>query len=342
MYCSNCGHKNEENTNFCAECGNRLEAAEEVSEPKKVYCSACDSEAEAGSKFCEKCGASLEEKSNKKSGGKFKAAIIAAVAIIVLACATAFGYNIMSNPMLKIRNAVKNTLGAQSAEFEMITDAGYGETYVSGEIELDIDDEYLFIHLDIEDDEEGWILYDDSEVTLYLKERGRIEEEDASEEMGETFEMLFAALNGKTDDRALRRYIKDSELGDYIDIDKLEKSGEKFVKKLVTGENLENVLGYEKKKDGSETVYSFEPDFYEFLLFVIDNCDDLFDADVTDEIKQAKKYMKDVDDDYFPYFKIDLTVSGKYLVGFEMETDDLEMEIRLSNVNNATVDFPDR
>lgn len=50
--CPQCGHKNDEGTNFCQECGAKLTA------PGPKHCTSCGAELAAGVRFCGECGAS--------------------------------------------------------------------------------------------------------------------------------------------------------------------------------------------------------------------------------------------------------------------------------------------
>lgn len=344
MYCNNCGHKNDDTTRFCTECGSKLAMISEA-EPQRRFCNNCGSEISVGNQYCEKCGASLEEK--KHSVRKISATVISVVLVIVIACSAVFGYNILSNPLLKIKNAAKNTLEADGAEFEIVMDNDYEDIEINGEIELDLDKEYFCLHLmlsDGYDDAEGWMRYKDSHMEIYSKERGEdIEEGDIPEETEEVIEKLFDVLNGRMKSADSEELLKImfpniDEVDEYFHMEKFEKVRKRVVKKIASGENLEKILGYEKSEYGDETVYSFTPDLYELVMFLIDNSEELFTRSAYSDIK---KEMRGADSDDVPEFSISLSVNGKYLTGYELESEDLNMEIRLNNVNRTTVDFPD-
>ncbi len=55
--CPNCGAYNPEGTNFCQECGTKLEGAT----PAKRFCQECGTELPAGSRFCGACGSRVPE-----------------------------------------------------------------------------------------------------------------------------------------------------------------------------------------------------------------------------------------------------------------------------------------
>lgn len=254
MYCNNCGHKNDDGMSFCVECGSKLE----TSSAKTVRCAACGNVDEAGNAYCERCGTRLEQK--KQGGRKIGIALISAVMAVILVFSAVFGCMAATNPMLKIQKAAKNTLKAKSAEFEIVNDDE--EIEINGEIELDLDKEYFCLHLkfsDGYDDGEGWMRYEDSRIKAYERKRNKIEREEIPEEAEEAIEKLFDMLKGEfdsLDEDDLEEFFDIDDAEDYIHIEKLEKVCKKIVKKLASKENMKKVLGYEKSKRNSETVYS--------------------------------------------------------------------------------------
>lgn len=55
--CPNCGASNNNNCNFCSECGSKLP---EIQETSKRFCTRCGAEIAEGMRFCSSCGASQE------------------------------------------------------------------------------------------------------------------------------------------------------------------------------------------------------------------------------------------------------------------------------------------
>ena len=338
MYCNNCGHKNDDTTKFCVECGSKLEKITEII-PQKKICNTCGNEIVGDSKFCEKCGSDLTNNNPQKSHKKLGKIIIALIVVIALACSAVFGYATLSNPVVKLKSAIQNTIGAKSAEFEMSIDDGYDEIDADGAIELDMDERYFSLYLDIGREGEGWIRYKDSNAEMYYREDGELIEQDDYylDEMEDAFEMYFDALEGKIDSSSVRDFMEDNGYDEVIRINDLENEGKKLAKKLVSKENLKNVLGYEKRKNGSETIYSFEPDLYELIIFLIDEGESLFTPEGYDEIRDAKM---DIDLDDIPEINMNFIVKGKYLVGYELESEEIDVTFRLNNINKAHVDFP--
>ncbi len=337
MYCNNCGHKNDDTTKFCVECGSKLEMIT-IKQPKN-YCYSCGTEIAEISKYCEKCGADLTNNKPQKNHKKLGKLIISLIVVIALGCSAVFGYTALSNPVMKLKSATQNTLDIKSAEFEMSIDDGYDDIDVEGAIELDIDERYFSLYLDVGREGEGWIRYEDSNAEMYYKEDGELIEQDDYylDEMEDAFDMYFDALEGKTDSSSVREYMEDYGYDEVIRINDLEKEGEKLIKKLVSKENLKNILGYEKRKSGSETIYSFEPDLYDLVVFLIDEGEALFTTDGYDEIRDARL---DMDSDDFPRINMNFIVEGKYLVGYELESEEIDVTFKLNNINKAHVDFP--
>lgn len=349
MYCNNCGHKNEEKTSFCVECGSRLETLHEKDTQQKIYCGVCGNEVENGNMYCEKCGTGLKKK--KHSGKKVCITLISVIMVMALACSAVFGYNMFSNPMLKIRNAAQNTLKAKNAEFEITMDTDYDDIEINGEIELDLDKEYFCLHLmfsDEYDEGEGWMRYEDSHMKVYTKELGEdIEIEDVPDELEENVEKLFDVLNGKNSSIESEEILKTifpnmDEVNQYLHTEKFEKVCKKIAKKLAAKENMEKILGYEKSKYNSETIYSFAPNLYELVLFVIDNSEELFTRNAYSDIRDFREQMLEADSNDYPRLNMSLSVEGKYLTGYEIESEDFNMDVRLKNINKTSVDFPNR
>lgn len=343
MYCNNCGYKNDDQTSFCVECGSRLEDVQETIAPKKQCCGVCGNEIEDGNKYCDKCGASLEKK--KHNGRKIGVAVISVLLVIVLACTAVFGYNMLGNPMLKIQKSAKNTLGAKNAEFELTMDTGYDDVEIDGEIELNLDKEYLCLHMtfsDDYDDGEVWLKYEDSDMVVCSKEPGEdIEEEEVSKEEKETLKTIFKALKGETDSTVLRELLEENNVDEHIYVEKIEKVGKQIIKKLASKKNMENILGYSESKRGSETVYSFRPDLYKLVIFLIDNSKELFKASDYEDILDQKDQMLEEDDEDLPKIDISLMVEGKYLTGYKVKSEEFNMDVRLDRINKTAVEFPE-
>lgn len=360
MYCNNCGHQNDEKTKFCVECGSKLEMGVEAVVPQPAFCSNCGSEIAADSQYCEKCGAGLAEpmvNAGKHKGKRWIGRIVSLLLVIVLACGSVFGYKLLSNPMFKLQSAVKNTFGAKSMAFEISGDYDGDDLNMEGELELDIDKEYFCLHVDVDvdDDEvEVWARYEDSGLVLYYKYRGgKLQKEDVPYEAEEAIAAAFDALKGETDiAETLEDLYADEwdemkdEIGEYIQIDKVEKIGKRLAKKLASKQNMEKILGYSMSKNGSEKIYSFKPDLYELVLFLIDNSKEMFTEDGYDDILDAKEEVLDegADSEDIPTIKLSFFTKGKYWTGYTVECEDedheVEVTLSVSDINKTKVDFP--
>lgn len=319
MYCNNCGNINDENTKFCVSCGNKLETKTQETGENNI--------------------------TSIKPSKKHIKIIIALVAVIITVCLAILGHKASSNPVIKLKSAMKSTLKAKSAEFEIVvTEDDDDPSKVYGAIEFDSDKRFLSIYLDSGRDGEIWIRYDNSETKMFHEKNGKLTEIDGidAEEAEELFEALFDALEGNADSSSIKHFMEDNEIDEFIDVDEFENESKKLAKKLVSKENLENILGYSKKKNGSETIYSFKPDLYELTLFLIDEGETLLTKDAYFEIRNGKK---DMDSDDLPIMNMDFIVQGKYITGYDYEYtdgyDSVDIEFRLNNINKAKVDFPE-
>ena len=64
MFCDSCGAQNEDDADFCTNCGHKLakvfDPVEAQREAPKVYCTSCGAPNEPGGVFCERCGTRLD------------------------------------------------------------------------------------------------------------------------------------------------------------------------------------------------------------------------------------------------------------------------------------------
>lgn len=343
MYCNNCGHKNDEGTTFCTECGSKLELGAPIQEPACVYCDNCGSEITNDSKYCEKCGASLTGEKKKKT--KFVKMLVALIAAIAVMCCAVFGFTTLSNPVMQLRSATKKTLGAKNAEFAISVISDYDRQYIDGEVEVNTKKDYFCLHVDMGSKNEGWFRYNGGyEVEGYYRNsNGKLREDnmELSDDEKLLFDILFDAANGKVDNEKIAELYSTGDVSEIFNIESYEKECERLAKKLVSKKNLKKIFGFEKIKSGSETVYSFSPDVYELLMFFIDNGENLFTHDAYLDVKEAKW---ELDRDELPEIEINFTVKGGYLVGCEMNFDAFGeeggAEVRLNNINKTKVEFP--
>lgn len=337
MYCNKCGHMNDEGTNFCLNCGNKLEHISENNQPEKRFCINCGSEVVNDTKYCINCGVDLTT-GKKPKNKKFGTIVISIILIVAIVCSAVYGCVVTSNPFMRLQSAANHTLNAKSATMEISTYDGYDALDISGEIELNAKKEYLRLHLMVQGEGEAWIRYEDSDLESCYREIGEdIEPEDEIEEMRETLDFLFDALNGDYDNSSAMDYMKRNGMDEYLRLDNLEKEGNKLVKKLASKENLEKIFGYKKMKNGSEKIYSFDVDIYELLVFIIDNGRDLFTTEGYYEFVDIKDELKYED---FQRCRVRLTTKGKYLTGYSIEADGFNMDIKLSDFGKTSVDYP--
>ncbi len=93
MFCDSCGAQNEDDADFCTNCGHKLakyfSPVEVQPEAPKVYCTSCGAPNEPSSLFCEQCGAPLDTTENgapRKRRGLHPATIAGIAVAVALVC----------------------------------------------------------------------------------------------------------------------------------------------------------------------------------------------------------------------------------------------------------------
>lgn len=303
-----------------------------------MYCNQCGNNIIGDEKICRNCGAEVYpkyERKKRKSKINFKA--ICLVLAVVIA-ATVFGYIKLSNPMTGVAAAAKKTLSANSAAFEIITD--YRTT--KGEIELDKDDRCFGIHSESERNgmqlgDESWVRYNKTDRKVYYKNyKGKLIEDEITEEGIAFIEAIFDYVNGKADEETIRTFLEEQGLDESIRIDNLEEEGGKFVKKLLKKDNLEDILGYTKTKENGETVYGFNIDLVKFAEFLLNNGRALF---TSEGWREMEEFSEDIIGEA-NIMEVKLIAKQGYLVGIEIKAEAETISIRLYDINKIKITYP--
>ena len=325
MFCSKCGSKNDENANFCLQCGNRLN---EMPINQQVL-------------------PDVTQKKKKKPLLPiiFGISGIAIIAIILVICLMTLKKEAVLDNILA---SVKGTLKAESFDFTItakgiIDDEEESSNKVKGTLEYNLEKEKLAWELK-QDDGYECILYDG---ILYELEDGEIySSEDISDELDMIFEYYedYNSALDELDDMDWEEAIEDAGISNYIEADRLQKCVKKFVEKLNDKAFYKKVCNdFEIKDTKDGKLYSFDVDVPEIIDAVIDIFEPAIDYDIDDikdELLEPAKAVKQLE--------VEIGMKDNKLTSLDLiinidspeEADErnLELSITLDNYNKAVID----
>lgn len=276
-----------------------------------MYCTNCGNEINANAAFCNECGTEIKTKTPKiepaSDGVKKRKAPIFALIVIALIVILVIGITNtivkrMNNPIYKIIKAAEKTIDQGSFEVKIYEDEYGWESFVSGDIVIDMDEKnfafdmlsegYRIVLIDNEyaeidnDYHEIWTDTIDSDIVdavfdIYLNTN-------LTNPAKSDFEEILKAVEVLSDGEFDIEYNKDSK-----DVIKLgDKIISKYFKNLYDKEWLDECLGYEK----DENTYVFEPDWEALLEDLI-----VFIEENEDDINELIEEVEDVDRDILDY-----------------------------------------
>lgn len=141
MKCPNCGHNMSDDSDFCMNCGNKVQrfAAEPIKILKDSFrCRKCGKELQTGSVFCPNCGAN-----QKKLNGKIVTIAVSIMIMVIIVISGICIYNIsLKSPI----EGVSQKIYSQGMEFlDSMESASVKKVtmeYVSKHMDEDMDDLY--------------------------------------------------------------------------------------------------------------------------------------------------------------------------------------------------------
>lgn len=325
--CPNCGKPVESGIAFCGSCGYRFPAPKAPARPRK--------------------------KQDYMAMAKNPKVLVPAVAAIALILVIALVIGILSSvggPLVKIAAAAQKTVKAgnftadyeveidgMSVEGTMFADIDVKNRTVSMytlvesdgmEITLGIHDGYLFGLADYSGYLDGFT----QDIEDELDEIFDAYEESGSSDLGELLVQI---------DELMYEYTGE-ELSDYFDLEELEKCLKSYGKAVSKESWLKENLGYSKTKKSGETLYTFEPGLYDFLMASLPYFETSFeDSDIYDDMMES---LEDMGDDLDDEFAMEYTVGVKsgYLssmgIVMEMDGEEVEMSLKIYDVNRTKLD----
>ena len=273
-----------------------------------------------------------------------------AVALIVVIALVIGMLSGMGGPLVKIAAAANKTVkaGNFTADFEVEIDGDSVEGTVLADIDTKNRTVSMLMTLDADGEEITIGIYDGQMFGLYdyggyvygytediedqLDEIFDAYEETGSKDMTTLLEDLDELMYDYTGE----------ELSDYFDLEELEKCLKTYAKTASKEKWLKENLGYEKSKDGGETLYTFEPGICDFLVASVPYFETAFeDSDMYEELMEnLDDYGDDLDDE----FAVELTIGVKsgYLSSLdtvvEVDGEEVEIIVELYDVNKTKLD----
>lgn len=328
--CPNCGRPAEEGIAFCGGCGYRFAAPAQPSQPRKE-----------------------KKYSAVAKSSKVWVSIVSAVALLLVAALVIGILSMAGGPLVKIGSAVQKTVkaGNFTADYEVEID---GQS-VEGTMYADIDtkDRTVSMYTVIESGymELTFGIYDGYlfMLTSYSGySYGYAQDiEDALDEIFDAYEE-----SGSGDTAELLEQINDlvyeytgEELSDYFDLDELDVCMKAFAREASKEKWLKTNLGYEKTKKNGETLYTFVPNLYDFLMVSLPYFEDAFeDSDMYDDLMDSLEDMEDyLDDDVEMEYTIGVKsgyISSANIV-MDMDGDEVEISVKIYDVNKTKLDEAD-
>lgn len=323
-------------------------------------CAGCGNPVVAGSAFCGSCGYRFgmpRDPGAKKTYGtpakntKLWVVFAAAAALILVVAAVILVLTLSGNPLVKIGSAVKKTVNAGNFTATYSVDVDGYET--EGELFADIDvkNRTVTMYTVIEDGGATMTIgiYDEYVFTYY--EYGGYSygyAEDIGSELDDIFDAYEEA--GGSDpgelldrlDELMEDYTGDA-LSEYMDLAALEKCIKTYARAASKEKWLKSNAGYSRSKVAGETLYTFKPELYDFLMASLPYFESAFeDSDDYEILMEALEDGEDYLDDGMD-MEYTIGVRSGYLssVCFTVEIDGEEVEVTVDiyNVNKTTIDI---
>ena len=334
-------------------------------------CPNCGKPALPGSAFCGYCGAPMgkppvtqyvpqgnpaqptpPEKRYSAPAKRTKVwiPVTAGVALLVVIAMVIAMFSSLGGPLLKIGAAGKKTVDAGNftAEYIFEMDGVSIEGILYADINVKKQEVSVYTTVEADGAEVTMGIYDGYLFSLYRSgsySYGNCQDiEDELEDIFDTYE--------ETESKDLSDLLEQieelmydytgEELSDYIDLDELEQSLKAYAKVLAKESWLKENMGYSKTKKGGETLYTFEPSMYDFLVASLPYFEDIFeDSDIYDDMMDA---LDDIGDDLDDEIAVRYTVGVKsgYLstmsVVAEVYGEDAEITVKIYDVNKTKLD----
>lgn len=325
--CPNCGKPAENGSAFCGGCGYRFQPPKVPAKPRKK-----------------------QDYAAMAKNPKVWVPAVAAVALILVVALVIGMVSVIGGPLVKIGAAVQKTMKA--GNFTVDYEAEVDGVSVEGTLYADIDTRArtVSMYTVIEGsgveitmgiyDGQMFGLYDYSGFTYGYTQDIEDElddifdayEESGSKDLGELLEQI---------DELMYDYMG-QELSDYFDLEALEAALKTYIKAAGKEKWLKENLGYAKTRNGGETLYTFEPSLYDFLMASLPYFEDSFeDSDIYDDMMES---LEDIGDDLDDEVAVEYTVGVKsgYLSSMElvMEVDgeDVEFILEFYDINKTKLD----
>ena len=309
-----------------------------------MYCSNCGAQMEEKDVFCAGCGAKNEEvvvDCKKKYVAWAVIAIIAVVAAVAIIIGTS-----VKGPAYDLYKAAKKTLGKESFTIEFEYDDGENIESIL-QVQYDLKERELMLYCEEQDeDEDGrrgyFAIYDEQYIygAEYSDGDSYCYSYDISDELDEMFDAYEASQSKDFDWDNVIDIIEETG----IDIDKgeFEKCALSYVKLLNNKSWLKENLGYSKSKQKGVSIYSFEPDVYQFLNDLLKKMEPAFDDedvydDIKDELRDNKSDFKDVDITFSIGIKSGYIVSGELCGEYDAD-DEVEIVFEVKDIGKTEID----
>lgn len=371
MICSNCGANIPDNSTFCSACGAKQAAPVQPNanyvprhaspatvwdnvQPAAPVQAPVQQQAPAQQPVqAPRTPAKAHKKTNYSALAKNPKVLgIAggAVALIVVIALVIGMLSGLGGPLVKIASATQKTVkaGNFTADFEIDVDGDSIEGTMFADIDTKNRTVNMLMTFEADGDEITIGIYDGQLFELYdYGSRVYGYTQDIEDQLDEIFDAYEET--GSKDMTTLLEDLDElmydytgEELSDYFDLEELEVCLKTYGKTVTKEKWLKENLGYEKSKNGGETLYTFEPSICDFLTASVPYFETAFeDSDMYEELMEnLDDYGDDLDDE----FAIEFTIGVKsgYLSSLdavvEVEGDEVEIIVDIYDVNRTKLD----